>query len=70
MSYSPELSLVLDIAGGPTALAGQLGIRPSAVTNWESVPAKHMHRVSAITGIPVSKIRPDLMPSPTLEAEK
>lgn len=62
MSYSLELEHVLKVVGGPTKLAGQLGIRPSAVTNWHAVPAKHMHRVAAITGIPVSSIRPDLVP--------
>lgn len=63
MSYSPELEAVLEVAGGPTALSKKLGIGASAVTNWRHVPAKHLHKVASITGIPVEKIRADLMPA-------
>lgn len=63
MPYSEPMQAVLDKAGGPKALADALGVTPGAVTQWTKIPPRHMHRVSAFTGIPVEQIRPDLMPS-------
>lgn len=48
--------------GGVKALADALGILPSAVSQWERVPAERMGIVSALTAIPMQHLRPDLFP--------
>lgn len=42
-------------------LARALKIFPSAISQWDEVPAKRVFEVSAFTGIPVAKLRPDMM---------
>lgn len=55
------------IAGGGSALAAMLGVRPSAISNWkkDGVPAARVGALSAITGVPPHRIRPDLFPDPS-----
>ena len=62
--YSSELRTVLEKAGGPTRLARYLGVGPSAVTQWERVPAKHVPRCEVLTGLSGEFIRPDLYAVP------
>lgn len=60
-------------AGSQTALAKELGCTPQNV-QWMcstgSVPAKHVLKIEAVTGISRHQLRPDLYPepSPTLDA--
>lgn len=60
-------------AGSQTALAKALGCTPQNV-QWMcstgSVPAKHVLKIEAVTGISRHQLRPDLYPdaSPTLDA--
>ena len=61
-AYDPPLTKVLKKVG-PSRLADHLGIVPSAVTQWRRVPARHVPRVAALTGIPEREIRPDMYPS-------
>lgn len=63
-NYDPALQKVLEKVT-PTKLAEHLGIVPSAVTQWKSVPARHVPRVAALTGIPAWEIRPDMYPAET-----
>jgi hypothetical protein len=56
----PALHAVICKAGGVMRLAEALGVTPPAVTNWRILPARHLPRVAAITGIPARDIRPDL----------
>ena len=67
-NYDVPLKAVLDKAGGPTKLALHLGIGPSAVTQWARVPARHVPRCVALTGLSGSFIRPDLY-GPVRDAE-
>ncbi|AZP73469.1 Cro/Cl family transcriptional regulator [Pseudomonas poae] len=59
-------------AGSQTALAKALGCTPQNV-QWMcstgSVPAKHVLKIEAVTGISRHQLRPDLYPepSPTLD---
>ncbi|WP_256576686.1 YdaS family helix-turn-helix protein [Pseudomonas sp. NFACC37-1] len=59
-------------AGSQTALAKALGCTPQNV-QWMcstgSVPAKHVLKIEAVTGVSRHELRPDLYPqvSPTLE---
>jgi DNA-binding transcriptional regulator YdaS (Cro superfamily) len=61
-SYDRALKRVLKKAGGPSRVAEHLGIVASAVTQWTRVPARHVPRLEALTGIPGREIRPDLYP--------
>lgn len=54
----------VELAGGQAALARELKITRSAVHHWDVVPSQQAGRVSAITGIPLHELRPDLFPSP------
>jgi len=60
MAYEASLRKALDKAGGPTALARELKIGASAVTQWERLPAKWIPHVSRLTGMPPEELRPDL----------
>lgn len=61
--YDSALMQVLKIAGGPSRVARHLGVVPSAVTQWSRVPARHVPRLEALTGLPGRVIRPDLYPA-------
>jgi DNA-binding transcriptional regulator YdaS (Cro superfamily) len=65
-NYDAALVRVLEAAGGPTKVAEHLGVVPSAVTQWTRVPARHIHRLEALTGIPARDIRPDLWDTPAV----
>lgn len=44
-------------------LSRELGITPSAISQWDQVPINHVLRVAKITRISRSKLRPDIYPS-------
>ena len=62
-TYEPALKRVLDAVGGPSKLADVLDIVPSAVTQWNKIPSRHLPRIEALTGIPGRELRPDLYPA-------
>lgn len=64
MAYDAPLKRAFELAGGPTAVARHLSIVPSAVTQWERVPARHVGRVGALVGMEPHELRPDLFPIP------
>ena len=41
-------------------LAEALGKQPSTISQWKSVPAEHVRKVEAFTGIPAHELRPDV----------
>ena len=47
-------------AGGITALARSIGIKPPSVAEWRRVPAERVLAVEAATGVPRERLRPDL----------
>ena len=56
-----EITLMaIKVAGGPAALAKELGIKTPSVYSWRQVPPKRVQAVSKLTGIPPEKLRPDL----------
>lgn len=57
---SDILKRVIAKAGGGSALADALGIRPPAVANWTQVPAKRVLKVEELTGISRHELRPDV----------
>ena len=59
-NYDEPLLRVLRQVGGPSSLASSLKIVPSAVTQWERIPPRHVGPIEALTGIPAHELRPDL----------
>ena len=56
-----EITLMaIQAAGGATALARELGIKPPSVYSWRQIPPKRVQAISRLTGIPPEKLRPDL----------
>lgn len=53
--------------GRAGALAGQIGVSPSAISQWDRVPAERVLEVEQHTGIPRHDLRPDLYPAPSQE---
>lgn len=47
-------------AGGVSQLAGKIGISQPSVSNWIKVPAERVISVEKATGVPRTKLRPDL----------
>ena len=59
-----ELRKYLDGGRGRGSdLARALGVTPGAVWQWadDRVPAERIFKVSELTGIPIGKLRPDLI---------
>lgn len=46
--------------GRVTKLAIAIGVTHGAISQWTRVPAERVGQVSAFTGIPHDKLRPDL----------
>ncbi len=52
----------IDAAGGVTALATALGLKPPSIIKWrdnQRVPLKRVRDVSAATGIPKHRLCPE-----------
>jgi DNA-binding transcriptional regulator YdaS (Cro superfamily) len=57
--------LAKERAGGPTALAGKLGIKRQAVSLWVIVPAERVLQVEVLSGVSRHELRPDIFgPAP------
>jgi len=46
--------------GRLTKLANGLKVTPTAIKQWETIPAERMADVSRLTGIPMDELRPDI----------
>lgn len=62
MANEDEISSLIEAAGGPSAVGRGLGISPQAVGQWRKVPAERVLAFERISGIPRSRIRPDIYP--------
>lgn len=51
---------VVDAVGGVAPLAAHLGIRAPSIYSWKKIPPRRVRKISEITGIPASELRPDL----------
>lgn len=54
-----------DERGRANMLADQLSISPSAISQWNRVPAERVLEIEHITGLPRHELRPDLYPAPS-----
>ena len=53
------LKRAIQKAGNSQKLAGKLGIKPQAVSQWTQIPLGRVFDVERITGIPHQELRPD-----------
>lgn len=63
MEYA--LKKAVEIAGGQTQLARQIGVSQPAVWNWlnkSPIPAEHVLPVEKATGVSRHELRPDIYP--------
>jgi len=58
----PIINEAIAMTKGPTALARAVGINLSSLYSWKRVPEARVPAVEAATGIPRSRLRPDLYP--------
>lgn len=61
------LKRAVKAANGGTALAGIIGVSPSAVSQWRRAPAERVLQIEAASGVPKEELRPDLYQPPTEE---
>ncbi len=61
-----SLERAIQRAGGQTALAAELELKPQAVQQWSRVPAERVLDVARATKFEVTphELRPDLYPDP------
>jgi len=69
MSARTALKKALDAAGGPSALARAIRVKPQAISQWDKVPAAQVLKVERVTGVPRHELRPDFYPPPAQAAE-
>ena len=54
------LKQAIEKVGGVSELARRIGIAQPSVSNWDRIPAERVAMVEALTGIPRTRLRPDL----------
>lgn len=61
MDTQSTYDAVMAKAGGPVALAKNLGEKPATVCNWKQrgFPADRCKAIEALTGVSVRRLRPD-----------
>ena len=52
----------IEATGTLSALGQKLGISAQAISEWRRVPAERVLQVQNATGVPRSRLRPDLYP--------
>jgi DNA-binding transcriptional regulator YdaS (Cro superfamily) len=58
----PVIDEAISLAGGPESLTRTLGIKVPAIYSWKKVPARRVLAIERATGIPRTRLRPDLYP--------
>jgi len=64
-----DIERIFAAAGGVKALGVKLGIAHTSVIGWRQsgrVPAERCQAISAVTGIPLHVLRPDIYPDPNV----
>lgn len=57
------LEAAIQAVGGVGALARALGIAQPSVSAWKKIPAERVLAVESLSGVPRTRLRPDLYPS-------
>lgn len=61
MTDAEAIEAVKGKLGGNRGVAEALGIKPQAISQWKRIPLDRVRRVSELTGIPASELRPDVV---------
>jgi DNA-binding transcriptional regulator YdaS (Cro superfamily) len=61
-NHDAALSEAVDAIGGVVVTASLCHVKPQAVSQWHRCPAKHAEIISRKSGVPKSRLRPDLWP--------
>lgn len=67
-----DINAIIAAGGGPSKLGAALGLKHSSVCDWRlggKVPARHVPKLSELTGIPRHRLRPDLWEPPPTDHE-
>ena len=58
MTMGIQIDAIIRDYGGGKAIASELGIRETAVSNWKrnGLPARHIERLHELTGIPYDQL--------------
>lgn len=76
MTDTSAIEKAIEVAGGLSALASKLGIKPPSVYEWKArgrVPAERVLDVESATGVTRYELRPDIFgpaPKPRRKAEQ
>lgn len=70
MTKREALALAIKNAGSASAIARGLGITPSAVLQWDEVPADRILEVERLTGVSRYDLRPDICGTDPAAADK
>ena len=62
MGRDKALQEAIDKAGGAARVAAVIGISRPAVSQWKRCPAERVIELSRLSGVPRSRLRPDLYP--------
>lgn len=62
-----DIREIIAAAGGPVSLADRLGCHRTTILKWRQVPVHRVNAVSAATGLPRHRLRPDYWDAPTFE---
>ncbi len=65
----PIIARVFSATRTAQDLAKQIGVTPSALSQWDKVPHLRVLEVERVTGIPRHELRPDLYPPPPALAD-
>lgn len=58
-SRDPGLKAAIKAAGGVTALALAIGVKPQAISQWSQIPLGRLLEVERATGVHRSKLCPE-----------
>lgn len=61
-AWDPIIGEAIAVAGGPKALAEMLGVGVTSLYSWQRIPPHRVLAVERATGIPRTRLRPDLYP--------
>jgi DNA-binding transcriptional regulator YdaS (Cro superfamily) len=64
---SKALTKAIKAAGSIAKLARMIGIRPQAISQWDTVPYNRVIAIERFTGVSCHELRPDLYPMPHLQ---
>lgn len=59
-SKNPILMEVFSHFGSASKLAAHFGVSRAAVNQWKFVPLRYLREINRVTGIPKSRLRPDI----------